>query len=63
MINDIILTCKSCNNTQITEPTGNEPIGTVTIMSNYCPKCESEHQGDYYVEYYLDGMLNEIYEL
>jgi len=40
--------CNSCGNEQDAGYTKDAPIGTKTIVDNYCPNCEHEHEGDYY---------------
>lgn len=55
----VIVRCHYCGNEQETELQGDEPIGTKVIVTNFCPKCEKQHEGGFYEEMWCeDGKGN-----
>ena len=61
---DITVRCHSCGNKQKTKLQGTEPDGTKVIVINYCPNCESEHEGDFWEEMWCeDSNGNVLYSI
>lgn len=60
-IDSAIVRCHSCGNEKECRLSGGEPKDTKVIVSNYCPKCENEHKGDFWEEmWFEDGKGNII---